>query len=241
MKHTEYQAIFNEVDKDDYYEIRNLPFNPNVVFDLGANVGVFTTLARNLIPRASIIAVEPDARNFALLKRQTGHLHNITYVNKALGTGDIWQGLPKLEPPYYGAIRSYVTQDQLGFLTEDMPQPPGQQGRDDYPIYEPSKVEAVSLAQLFTTYTKPDDLVLLKMDCEGGENSIFADPDSMEALHRVDCITMETHYYTKGTGTQHEANLAKVEEALMSLSSTHNCHLDREKRYFRATRKDIYA
>ncbi len=235
----EFEVIFNEVCRDDFYEIRSLSFVPNIIFDLGANIGAFTTLARHLFPFAHIIAVEPDDRNFGLLKRYTGHFYNIAYVNKALGNGPIWQGLPLLEPPYYGAIRSYVTQDQLGFLTEDMTRPPGLQGCDDYPIYEPSQVEAISLAELFAEHTTDGDMVLLKMDCEGGENSIFADPDSMAALHRTDYVTMETHYYTKGTGTQHEANVIMVEDALMSLSSTHNCHLDRDKRYFQAIRKDI--
>ncbi len=234
----EFLVVFNEVCRDDYYQLKSVSKTPDVIFDIGANTGAFTTYARFLFPKAQIVSVEPDDRNFDLLEQHTSHLPNVQLLKKAIGTGEIWAGIPKLESPYYGTVRSYVTLDQLGFSSAQIDKPPGRKGCDDYPAYEKTLVDAISLAELVSKYTAPEDGVLLKLDCEGGENCIFADPPSMEALRRVDVITMETHLYTKGTGKEHQANAEVIYSALASLGTTHHWTLDQKKRYFHAIKKE---
>ena len=233
----EYPAIYGEVCRDDFYGLRSLPIVPDVILDIGANIGVFTTFARFLFPSARIIAVEPDPRTRALLVQYTAHMPGVTHVAKALGMGEIWQGNPPLEEPYYGAVCSYVTANQLGFPEGELDSPPGLGGRDGLPIYKRSKISSVTLDELVGKYVKPGDKLLIKMDCEGGENYIFAHEPSMVALRRADVLTMETHYYTKGTGEDYQANAQKVADGLLSLSDTHDCILDDNKRYFQAIRK----
>ena len=236
-RETEFRVVFNEVCKDDFYGLMLKPVCPTVILDAGANVGAFTSYARFLFPSAKIIAIEPDPRNFNRLLEYTGHLPGVEHIRMAIGNGPIWQGLPVCEAPYFGAVRSYVTEGQLGFPRDKLAEPPGQDGRDGLPVYEPAEgVGFLRLESLIDTHTKPDDVVLLKMDCEGGENYIFSDPKAMEALRRVDFITMETHLYTQGTGADQEANAKVIHESLMSLSDTHDCFLDEKKRHFRSLR-----
>ena len=60
----EFELVFGEVCIGDCYALRRLAFAPEVIFDIGANVGAFTSYARFMFPHAKIISVEPDPRNF---------------------------------------------------------------------------------------------------------------------------------------------------------------------------------
>lgn len=63
---------------------------PNMnVLDIGANVGYFTTLAAKLVgPAGLVIAVEPDADNYKLLRENISrnHFTNVKTVQCALGS-----------------------------------------------------------------------------------------------------------------------------------------------------------
>ena len=54
----------------DEYHLRNQR-NPKVIFDIGANVGIFSLHAATLFPGCIIYAFEPSVENFALLKSNT--------------------------------------------------------------------------------------------------------------------------------------------------------------------------
>ena len=233
-----FNVVFGEVCLDDYYGLRSAPFTPDVIIDLGANVGAFTLFARFLFPSARIVAVEPNPSNYKILQELTGYLPDIRYLARALGIGPIWQGQITVKAPYYGTLQSYVSQGQVGFPKDGMNGAPNLPGRDGLPRYARVKrLRSASLAAIVGLYTKPEDRLLVKIDCEGGENSIFTHEPSMESLRRIDWLTMETHYYTKGTGTQYKSDRDFIEASLLSLSSTHDCDLNRETRHFQAIRK----
>ncbi len=237
-----FKAIFHELCEMDCYRIREVSFQPDVILDIGANVGVFTTYTRFLFPKAQIIAVEPDPENWEHLLRLTEHLRDVTCVKKALGTGPIWHSpTPDIlaehnkqwtedETPYYGACQSYTTLNQLGYpeswLQKDVCFEPAYAG-----------IEVVSLDALVAEYVPEDAKLLLKIDCEGGENCIFGHEPSMKALRRADYLAMEIHFWTKGTVPEYEANKQSMSDTLMSLSDTHNCVLEVDKNYFQATKK----
>lgn len=239
-----FRAIFMEICENDVYRLKEVPFTPDVVLDIGANVGVFTSYARFLFPLAKIVAVEPDPENWEHLTRVTGHLHGITCLKKALGTGPIWHApTPDIlakhneqwnenpdDRPYYGACQSYMTLNQLGYpeswLEKDVCFEPAYQG-----------IESVSLDTLVAEYVADESKLLLKIDCEGGENCIFGHEPSMAALRRADYLAMEAHFWTKGTVPEYEANKQTMIESLMGLSDTHDCMLDEEHYFFQATRK----
>ena len=230
-------VAFNEVCRDDYYRLRDIQFAPDVILDIGANVGAFTNFARFLFPTAKIVAVEPDPVNYNYLCDFTRHLPAVTRINKALGVSEIWEGLCEPSPPYYSCLQSYITIDQIGFPKSDASQPPGLDGRDNLAVYKRSSVQPVTLAELIDEHVLSTDNLLVKLDCEGGENCIFDHEPSMAALRRVDVLTMETHFYTKGTGTEHEKNANTIISQLMSLSSTHECQHDENARRFIANRR----
>ena len=240
-----FTAIFNEVCSMDCYRIRGVPFTPDVVIDIGANVGVFTSYARFMFPDAKIIGVEPDPENFRHLTRLTEHLRGITLLKMALGTGQIWHApTPDIlathneqwkenpdDTPYYGACQSYTTLNQLGYpeswLENDVCFEPAYDG-----------IKSISLDVLMKDI-EPDAKVLAKIDCEGGENCIFTHEPSMAALRRLDYLAMEIHFWTKGTVPEYEANKQTMIDTLMSLSDTHDCVMEADKNYFQATKRGI--
>ena len=59
---------------------------PTSICDLGANVGLASIHFANRFPRAKIFAIEPDNRNFALLRINTAHYENIHAIQAAVWT-----------------------------------------------------------------------------------------------------------------------------------------------------------
>jgi FkbM family methyltransferase len=79
-----------QVYEEDETTFLSQALRPGMVFvDIGANVGYFTTLASVLVGETGIVlAVEPDPRNYELLKLnvERNHLQNVVSLNCALGS-----------------------------------------------------------------------------------------------------------------------------------------------------------
>jgi len=58
--------------------------DPRVIIDAGANIGITTLFFSQEYPRAKIIAIEPEASNFAILKKNCSGLPNVVLINAAL-------------------------------------------------------------------------------------------------------------------------------------------------------------
>lgn len=67
-------AAFQQIYVDREYASNNLPLRASVIVDLGANIGLATVYFGLLYPEARILAVEPEAENFALLQLNASHL-----------------------------------------------------------------------------------------------------------------------------------------------------------------------
>jgi FkbM family methyltransferase len=78
-----------EVFIDDFYELRKIPrsFTPKVIIDIGANIGMFSSFARLMFPRASITAYEPNPAAFSVLKQNVKEL-GIVLCDVAVGRED---------------------------------------------------------------------------------------------------------------------------------------------------------
>ena len=59
--------VANEVLLERVYALDAVPFVPDVVLDLGANIGLFTLLAAQRWPRANLVCVEPHPTTFSFL------------------------------------------------------------------------------------------------------------------------------------------------------------------------------
>lgn len=141
---------------------------PTIV-DLGANIGLSVLLWQRRFPRASILAVEPDADNLALCRRNVsmgGRESHVTFV-QACAAGR----------------RRRVALDRRNLewgirLTE-------------VDAERRAEVDALPMIELLERAAFPGPIDLLKCDIEGGEAELFTGDVSW--LARVRWLLIETH------------------------------------------------
>jgi len=220
----EYSGLYGEVVTEDTYRLRQLKFQPDLIFDIGANVGIFTRYARELFPKAKIVAVEPNPENCIHFRKFT-QLSNIFLMEYALGSGGIvYHGTTARN----GSGETYLSAG-LGYPADSMEVAvETQQG------LEHARVPALTLAEIVEPHWARASRRLLKIDCEGAENTIWGDGASMDILRAADYVTMEVHDYAL-TGAEHPKVVAATLKALGSLEKTHNCQ--RDGVHFWATKK----
>jgi FkbM family methyltransferase len=61
--------VVDEIFRDKVYDLSKVPFTPDVVLDVGANIGMFTLTAAKRWPRAAFVCVEPHPETFSFLCR----------------------------------------------------------------------------------------------------------------------------------------------------------------------------
>jgi FkbM family methyltransferase len=86
------------------------------IWDIGANVGVFTELCTIHFPTAIIQAIEPDTRNYEVLTENLGQSRNIIFHNCGIYYGAT-EGHPMNvigDPNVAGYIFSDVAREHLG-------------------------------------------------------------------------------------------------------------------------------
>lgn len=76
-------TLVREIHMQDDYRVKSLKaegFEPKTIVDIGANIGVFTVLARHLWPNARITAYEPQLSFFkALAMNSNGDTHPVCF------------------------------------------------------------------------------------------------------------------------------------------------------------------
>ena len=135
------------------------------VLDIGGHIGYFTRLFSRLTgPTGRVVAFEPDPSNFALLKKNTAHLPNVTLVNSAVADKK-------------GIVDFYQIEDSTGCHTT-------------IPTKAPAKkfsVDAVIIDD-FSMGFYPD---VIKMDIEGGEPRALLGMEKILASEHPLSIVME--------------------------------------------------
>ena len=158
-------ATFDEVFVTREYDLPCEQLSPRHILDLGANVGFTSVLFAAQWPEARILAVEPEPRNLALLKRNTGAYPGIESLHAA-----VWARPATLAVLDPGA-------DANAFRMVE-----AAEGRDGIPAFTiPQLMERLGCAQLD----------LLKMDVEGAEAEILR--EAAEWLDRVGVLVVELH------------------------------------------------
>lgn len=220
-----FDGLYGEVVKEDIYFMRDtrdivsindssfihvkghkrkFNFVPSVIFDLGANIGVFTKYCRGLFPDAKIISVEPHPENFKHLVPD----ENTICINKAIGNGKVWKPVGAAN----GTGECYISKT-IGY-----------ENIEKNHIYEPTETETITIKELFDEYVKPEDDVVVKMDIEGGENSVFIDKESVDCLLRANYFTMEYHYF--GMTMEDVKSVKQLTDNFMyRFLPTHDCSL----------------
>lgn len=217
-------GLYGEVVEADTYHLKFLDFIPDLVYDVGANVGIFARYARSLFPDALIFSLEPDPLNAAVFRKFT-HDPKIVLVEKALGVGQIFHGLTAAN----GSGETYLSAG-LGYPEEGLLQ----EARIGKSL-ECSGVAPISLSRFILSQLRSGFKTVIKIDCEGAENCIWGDEDSMKALIQMDYIAIELHDYAL-THSELPKVKSQTEDALARISETHRCK--REGVHFWARKRE---
>jgi len=140
-----------------------------VIVDAGANIGLATLYFAQKFPNAKIIAIEPEAGNFSLLKNNTENYPNVITLKAAL-----WctSGHISLQDPGRGA-HGFITVSSTGPSCD-----------------EDKLVQSLSMSDLINSH-QIECVDLLKIDIEGAEKEIFE--SSAEWIDRVSVVVAELH------------------------------------------------
>lgn len=152
--------------------------NPNVIFDIGANVGGFTYRLSERFPESTIYAFEPVKETFELLKENTKNLKNVKVFNFGFSDenlDDVPLGMPYLGDRQHNYGRATMYYDP------------------DLPVVDNVKIVK------FSEWCKSNDVYadFMKIDIEGSEYRLLSDADKNGVLTHTDIIYIEiNNFYT---------------------------------------------
>lgn len=201
-----FSGLYGEVVTEDSYRLHQLDFTPNIIIDAGSNIGIFTRFAHELFPQAFIIAVEPNPDNCAVFRKFTKPDENICLLEMAIGRGRTYRKTDATNGSNeeYLSLSDHIKQEDI-------------EGSGRAEI---SEVELVMFDELVNDWFFPDDRMLIKIDIEGNENTIWEHKESLEALSLADYIVIEIHP-TAFTGIEQEKAKQNLLNAIEFLKHTH--------------------
>jgi FkbM family methyltransferase len=164
------QVLLKTGRKAEYY----LPphFKPEVILDIGSNIGASILYFQREFPPARIIGFEPHPDTFAVLKRNVADMPLVSILNCGLGAANSRVVLPG-ESVNFGA-----------FSTSGRRRGQAEQR-------EPVECEIRRLDDVLRDL-RIDKVDLIKIDCEGAEADVFAGL-SPNMLERCQWIVGELH------------------------------------------------
>lgn len=168
------RRVFEQIFLNDEYDLRSLARWPELdsaaraetaplILDLGANIGLAALALHFQLPTARILAVEPDAANFAQLERNTVALPAIAPLQAAVAPHDGWAHIANPGAPTAGLRTA-----------------PAAAGA-------PAAVPARSIASLCAGAAP----LIVKMDIEGAERDLFSADTAWLASTRL--LIVEPH------------------------------------------------
>ncbi len=164
-------AIFYQIFLNREYDI-SLDFEPRLIIDAGANIGLSAIYFANKYPEAKIISIEPELSNFEMLKKNTRAYPNVISLHKAL-SGLAGETLSVRDRGFGSS----------GFMTEA--------GGDATGEGFQNKVQTTSVEELMNEYgfEHPD---IVKIDIKGYEKELF-ESDVTAWLPKTRCLLIELH------------------------------------------------
>jgi FkbM family methyltransferase len=142
-----------------------------LIVDAGAYIGTASIRLSELYPRATVIAIEPSSRNYALLERNTKSYAAIK-LEKAALSWEAGKSVALFDPDQ--REWGFTIVPNQGTAASQKPQ---------------EEIWTVSLAQISHRYGKP--ISMLKLDREGAEKDLFHYAD--DTLKSVNVIFVELH------------------------------------------------
>jgi FkbM family methyltransferase len=145
-----HQVLLKTGRKAEYYLPPNL--QPDVILDIGSNIGASILYFHRRFPKARIIGFEPHPETFRILETNVSHISSVSVFNYGLGHSNMWVTVPS-ESVNFGAFstkgrsRNRST-DQIDCQVRRI---------DD--VLRDLDIQKVDL---------------IKIDCEGAEADVFA-------------------------------------------------------------------
>jgi FkbM family methyltransferase len=160
------EDVFNEVIRDNCYLLSLDQVLGKVVYDIGANRGMFSAFCAELGAR-KVLAFEPVVSTFSMLKENVGDYLNVL--------------------TFHNAVSDVSDQEVKIFMKEGC-----DDGRNN--LYEETDlfdiVKTVTLDDMVKQH--PPDGGILKLDCEGAEYEILLH-SSNETLSQINTVCLELH------------------------------------------------
>lgn len=143
--------------------------NPQVIIDIGANVGYFTIFAKSYFPSAKIYSFEPFEKSFAHLSEQI-KLNNYSDISASKKAIAKKSGSAELNVVGDCGENTLVATSNAK---------------------DTVKIETISLENVFNNF-QIECCDFMKIDCEGSEYEIFYNlPEHL--FYKIKHIAMETH------------------------------------------------
>ena len=162
---------FEEIFVHEQYDL-SLNKSPKLIVDGGANVGYASVYFANKYPKAQVIAIEPEASNFEMLKQNAASYPNI----KILQCG-IWNKRTtlRIENPQDENNAFRVIESERA------------EGNGNF-------IEAITIQDILDS-SGVDFIDILKLDIEGAEKEVFEDKNENTHmwLDRVGVLVVELH------------------------------------------------
>jgi len=145
---------------------------PRIIVDAGANIGLASIYFANMYPESQIIAIEPEASNYEMLKMNVAPYSNIIPLNAALW--DKNEEISLVDPGL----------GKWAFMTK---------GDDSQEVYLGNmghKVQGMTVDRIMED-NGLEKIDILKIDIEGAEREVFRDSSSW--IGKVDALIVELH------------------------------------------------
>ena len=154
------------------YKLPIKNFQPKLILDCGANIGMSVVYFANKYPDAKIIAVEPELGNFRMLMYNTLFYDNVEPVQAAL-----WNEETYLDILTEGRRPTAFMTCKRGSSAD---------------TNDPNIVKTTTVSKLLAN-SGFDEIDLLKVDIEGAEKEVFGADDVHSWLSKTKVIAIELH------------------------------------------------
>lgn len=144
---------------------------PKYILDAGANVGFATVLFKLLWPDATVVSLEPDPDNFAMLQRNTQGFKNVHAVNAGL----------------WGRSADIVLAGSHGYWGRVFREAKGgEKGMPAHSVQDIAKKLGIPAFDF------------VKIDIEGAEGMVFAPGGDFDWIKQARAVTLEVHDFFAG-------------------------------------------
>jgi FkbM family methyltransferase len=166
-------SLCQQILLDAQYE-STLAVRPQVIVDAGANIGLASIFYANQYPEAKIIAIEPEASNYGMLRKNVALYPNVVPIQAALWSENKMLSGSTTDTGHH----AYQVREKNGL---------DDQGHG-------GTVRGLTLRELMTDLGI-QQIDLLKVDIEGSEKEVFQ--NSGDWIGHVGIIAIEIHEWIR--------------------------------------------